>query len=77
MEKAFSLGKTYTPATKSEVIEFLATELNKEPVNLNDEMMEKWEELTSIDPEAKIKTNVLELEEIDLDLMNKKGFAMR
>ena len=40
-------------------------------------MMEKWEDLGSIDPEAKIKTNVLEFEETDLDLMSKKGFGMR
>ena len=60
MQKAFLQGKPYTPATRSETLEYLVGMFSKEPERCNDEMIERWESLGDIDAETKIKQNVLQ-----------------
>ena len=45
MEEYFAKGKPYSPATKSEAIEYFVNTLREEPLRLGDKVIERWEEL--------------------------------
>ena len=70
MEEYFAKGKPYSPATKSEAIEYFVNTLREEPLRLGDKVIERWEELQAIDAEAQMKSDVLTLD-YKLDIVHK------